>query len=159
MSGGRTEGQGDGGGRGGAGASLLTVLPVQAATVVVAIPTDSGPGSLRWAIATAKPGDTIMFSVRGTIPLTSGALVLHKNLTIAGPGAEQLTISGNGTSRVFRVTGGVTAKIEGVTISAGKTADSGGGVFNQGALIITNYILSGNTASGFGGGLINSGEC
>src|SRR6266550_2142551 len=44
---------------------------------------------LRDAIAKAASGDTITFSVTGTITLTSGELVINKNLTINGPGAAQ----------------------------------------------------------------------
>jgi hypothetical protein len=47
---------------------------------------DSGPGSLRNTIAAATAGDTINFAVTGTISLTSGELVVNKNLNIVGPG-------------------------------------------------------------------------
>src|SRR5262245_48583031 len=57
---------------------------------------DSGPGSLRDAIAAAEanPGpDQIDFghNVKGTITLTSGQLTITSDLTINGPGADQLT--------------------------------------------------------------------
>src|SRR5437773_8903835 len=67
---------------------------------------DSGTGSLRAAIAAAHPSDTIVFapSLNGqTITLTSGELFIKNGLTIAGPGAGNLTISGNFASRVFEV--------------------------------------------------------
>src|SRR5581483_10746624 len=65
---------------------------VSAATITVTNTNDSGAGSLRQAIADAMPGDTINFSVTGAITLTSGALGITKNLTIQGPGANQLTV-------------------------------------------------------------------
>src|SRR5438046_1773173 len=55
---------------------------------------DSGPGSLRAAILNATPGEMINFSVVGTIVLTSGQLTINQNLTIAGPGAGSLIVSG-----------------------------------------------------------------
>src|SRR5262249_35839061 len=69
---------------------------------------DAGPGSLRQAVlaANASPGaDVIAFSpaVRGTLTLTSGELAVSDDLTISGPGAGRLTVSGNHASRVFDV--------------------------------------------------------
>ena len=65
---------------------------------------DSGPGSLRQAIADAAPGDTIVFAKNvHNITLTSGELDITKNLDIEGPGSNKLTISGNDHSRVFDI--------------------------------------------------------
>ena len=49
---------------------------------------DSGPGSLRQALVDAVGGDTIDFSVTGTITLTSGQLFVDKSVAISGPGAN-----------------------------------------------------------------------
>src|SRR5580700_494550 len=70
-------------------------LPVHAATITVTNTNDSGPGSLRQALAVAHDGDRITFAVSGTITLTSGGLVVTKNVTISGPGANELSIDGN----------------------------------------------------------------
>jgi len=53
---------------------------------------DSGPGSLRQALADANDGDTINFAVTGTIGLTSGELLVSRSITISGPGAASLTV-------------------------------------------------------------------
>src|SRR5262245_43948939 len=77
-------------------------------TLTVTSTAESGPGSLRAAIASAGSGDTVDFSVslnNKTITLTSGQLVVNKDLDIEGPGANQLTVSGNHASRVFDVSG------------------------------------------------------
>ena len=63
---------------------------------------DSGPGSLRDTIAAAVSGDTIVFDLPtpDTIILTTAGLLIDKDLTITGPGADNLTIarsSANGT--------------------------------------------------------------
>src|SRR5438105_2623588 len=69
-----------------------------AATVIVTNTNDSGPGSLRQAIADAQNGDTIQFdpALNGqAITLTTAQLVVSKNLTINGPGAQLLAVSRN----------------------------------------------------------------
>ncbi|HEX9001637.1 MAG TPA: DUF11 domain-containing protein, partial [Blastocatellia bacterium] len=64
---------------------------------------DSGAGSLRDAIDTACAGSTITFApgLTGTITLTSGDLIISRTLTIQGPGAQVITISGNQQWRIF----------------------------------------------------------
>src|SRR5262245_41402520 len=86
---------------------------------------DSGTGSLRQAVldANANPGaDLIRFASAargGTIALTGGELSVTDDLTIDGPGAQCLTVSGNHASRVFDISGGVTVTIDGLTIRDG----------------------------------------
>ncbi|MEZ4642689.1 MAG: hypothetical protein R3E31_08135 [Chloroflexota bacterium] len=66
---------------------------------------NSGVGSLRWAITNAISGDTIQFNAAlsgQTITLTSGEIIINKNLTIDGSAlASPVTISGNNNSRIF----------------------------------------------------------
>lgn len=121
---------------------------------------DGGDGSLRAAIAAAEanPGpDVIRFAgqVRGTITLISGELDIRSDLTIDGPGADRLTVSGNDVSRVFDVAGGAVAgggvavAISGLTVAHGR-ADLGGGVRNSGFsdLTLARVVLSENVAVG-----------
>jgi hypothetical protein len=146
-----------------------TVEPLEGRTLLstytVVSPGDSGTGTLRWAIdqANQDPGnDTISFSSRlagQTITLTSGLLPIRKasgSLTIRGPAAGPVTISGNSHSEVFNVAPVATATISGLTITGG-ICDSGGGLFNNGNLTLTDDTLSGNSARGGGGGGIANG--
>jgi hypothetical protein len=112
---------------------------------------DSGPGSLRSLIAAAASGDTITFppNLSGRLTLTSGELSIGKNLTILGPGAKNLTVSGNNASRVFHVTAG-NVTLAGLTISGGH--DDGGGIHNQSIVTMSNCIISANTSIIYGGG-------
>jgi hypothetical protein len=135
---------------------------------------DAGAGSLRQAVlaADASAGaDTIAFTsgLSGTVTLTSGEISITDDLTIAGPGANQLTLSGNHLSRVFRVSGGTTdVAISGLTISNGLATGStalGGGIRNDGGhLTLSSMTFTGNQAiggsgptagSGIGGGVYN----
>jgi hypothetical protein len=111
--------------------------------------------------------DTINFAsgVRGTIPLNSSLqelLIVNdssaaKDLTINGPGARVLTVSGNNASRVFWIRTFANATINGLSISGGNTRAFGGGIYNNGGtLTLNNSTVSGNTAfAGHGGGIAN----
>jgi CSLREA domain-containing protein len=127
---------------------------------------DSGPGSLRQAIAgaNAQQGanvitfDPTAFATPQTIALSSGQLELSNTSgteTITGPAAG-VTVSGGGASRVFQVDSGVTASISGLTVTGGGNASSGGGLSNLGTTMLTNCTITGNSA-GKGGGLYNHG--
>jgi hypothetical protein len=109
---------------------------------------DSGPGSLRAEIAAAQNNDTIVFapSLSGhTITLTSGELSITKGMTIQGPGASKLTVSGNNATTVFYVNSSQPAVLSGLTVSNGRA-----GVANTygSALTISGCTISGNTFSG-----------
>src|SRR6266705_5318945 len=84
------------------------IMSVCADTITVTNTNDSGLGSLRQALADANDGDTIEFAVTGTIALTSGELLVAKNITISGPAAESLAVNGNAKSTVFHVVPGET---------------------------------------------------
>src|SRR5262245_59117299 len=64
---------------------------------------DSGPGSLRQEIANTAANGTVDFApgVTGTITLTTGQITINKGLTITGPGAGVLSVSGNNSSSIF----------------------------------------------------------
>jgi hypothetical protein len=123
----------------------------------------SGDGSLRGEIAAAASGDTIAFagSLKGqTITLSHGELALSQSLTIAGPVANPVTISGNHAFRVFDITSSsAIVTLSGLTITQGSApfaANRGGGIYNAGTLTVSQCSLSGNSAT-FGGGIYNLG--
>ena len=112
---------------------------------------DSGAGSLRNAIAAAGANGVIHFAagLKGTIALTSGDLTLGKSLTIDGPGASKLAVSGNGHSGVFDVTqAGATININELAIVNGMAA-VGAGIDNMGGnLSVASCTFTGNKAVG-----------
>src|SRR5437773_4542894 len=140
-------------------AYALTML-AHATVIIVTNTNDSGPGSLRQALAIANDGDTIdATGISGVITLTTGALLVNKSVTINGAGADVLAVDANMSSRVFQIpVSGETITISGFTIRNGHAGNAGGGIDNENndTLVITNCIISGNTA-GLGGGMFNGG--
>jgi hypothetical protein len=137
---------------------FITVF-ARADVITVTNTNDSGPGSLRQALADANDGDTITFAVTDTIGLTSGELLVNSSSTISGPGANNLAVNGNGKSRVFHVASGKTATMSGLTITNGNSgSDAGGGIYNDHATLTLNECtVTGNSASFTGGGIFNDG--
>lgn len=149
------------GGPGGNAVGFVLLPPTSpGGTVTVTNTNDSGPGSLRAAIAASAPGGTIDFNVTGTITLLS-PLVIDKDLTISGPGAASLSVSGNNAVVVFRTTHHTNVTISGLTVSGGFNAQPGGwggGILNLGAMTVSNCVITGNTipaGGGPGGGIFN----
>ena len=147
----------------------LASTAMTAATFTVTNKLDSGDGSLRQAIvaANSNPGpDIVDFAITGTITLTSGELVITDALTIIGPGAGKLTISGNYASRVFDIES-TTVSMSGLTITNGVAGASavggsiGGGIRNTGgaltlsAVTLSNNVALGGSGGGQGGGIAN----
>ncbi len=84
---------------------LVFAAPASAATVNVTSLADSGPGTLRAAIAAAPQGDaTTIVLPAGTITLASKLTIANRSLTITGQGAPATAISGGGVTRLIDVT-------------------------------------------------------
>jgi hypothetical protein len=115
---------------------------------------------LRQALTDANDGDVIGFAVTGTIGLASGELVVNHSITISGPGPENLAVDGNAVGRVFHIASGQTVTISGLTITNGHASDSGGGIYNDHAVLtLSNCFVTGNSATGnIGGGIHNDGS-
>ena len=96
------------------------------------------------------------------IILTSAELLINKNLTIQGPGANLLTVQRSAAGgaphfRIFNIQSG-TVNISGLTVTNGYAPDvdvnqdgaPGGGIHNSGTLTLMGVTVSGNRA-GVGG--------
>ncbi len=129
-----------------------------------------GDCTLREAITHANilaGSDTINFdaSVFGTIVLDGNALSITSAVTIKGPGARILTVSGNDLSRVFIVhSSGANADISGLTVADGESSPiffglvsviDGGGILNanEGTLNLSYVTLRNNHTTGLGGAI------
>ena len=155
------------------------------ATFVVTNLNDSGAGSLRQAIADANANfghDTIVFQLGSVlttniasiqdqtfsnesgsvIALTSGELEITDSVTINGPGAKYLMISGQNASRVFNISSArtrINVNLNGMTVSFAKLLESlgvraeGGGIYSSNCnLGIFDSAITNNEAA-IGGGI------
>ncbi len=123
--------------------------------------------SLRGAIGNANAAatsdvvdfDPSVFGSPQTITLGGTEIVVTNNgsLTLMGPGANLLTVSGNSTSRILSFSSGTVATISGITFTGGNGVgaalnNSGGAILNSGGtLTINSCVLTGNTATNGGG--------
>jgi hypothetical protein len=142
-------------------ACCLAAASAHANTITVTNTNDSGPGTLRQAIADANDGDIINASgVSGSIQLTAGELPVNKNVTINGPGADKLSVENTQLSRVFEIASDKIVAISALAIKRGE-AIMGGGIYNAGTLEIIGCTINGNQAvrlrePGSGGGIYNA---
>ncbi|MBQ8285295.1 MAG: hypothetical protein IJZ10_03225, partial [Thermoguttaceae bacterium] len=121
--------------------------------------------AIRYAASNATLGDAITFapSLKGaTIKLAGERLEISQagltvdatslyDATTQKPG---VTVDADGKSRVFYLTDGTTSQpiaLKGLTITGGKTADAGGGVYASGATTFANCVVSGTAAANGGG--------
>ncbi|MBK6376682.1 MAG: right-handed parallel beta-helix repeat-containing protein [Xanthomonadales bacterium] len=130
---------------------------------------DDSSGSLRNAVELALSGDTIDLSqlVCSTISLSQGALKVElDDLTLLGPGADQLTLDAGGRDRILLHPGSGTLTISGLTLANGRfdavDNDIGfGGCIASGAmLVLRDSVVRDCLAVGVGsyGGAVLSGH-
>lgn len=135
-----------------------------APTITVTNANDSGAGSLRQAVADSEVGGIINFDLPAypaTITLTSGEMTITKTLSIVGPGANLLTVSGNDVSRIFVLPEGSAADmvISDLTMAHARDSSgggSGGAILNlsSGRLFINRASFVNNQAFSEGGAII-----
>ena len=145
--------------------ATATPTPTPVGAIIVTNTNDSGPGSLRQALADADNGDTINFdpSLNGQpITLTTAELAIDNDVTILGPGPNLLTVARSSQTqfRIFHVMPGHDVTVEGIHITGGggDFGSYGGGVLNDHAnLTITNCSLTTNGSS-HGGAIYSDGS-
>jgi len=137
-------------------------------TITVTNGNDSGPGSLRQALAQANDGDTINFDPAvSMVTLTTTELTISQSITISAS-PQMVTVQRGFQApefRIFHVMPGHSMEINGLTISGGRiTDDNGGGILNDNSTLTIahctvngNAIMSASAANLSGGGVYNSG--
>jgi hypothetical protein len=143
----------------------ITAVPA-ATTPVTSLADDGSPGTLRSVVNAALSGDSIIFSVTGTIALTAGSIDIAKNLTITGP-AGGIVINGMGNnalppclvtnSRLFTVLSG-TLNLVDLTLQNGDAGGLDGGAVNVtgGAILNASRCAFLNNSANNGGALYSS---
>lgn len=149
------------------GSATASSNPPTPQTFVVTNTSDSGSGSLRQAIldANANAGaDTIEFDLSGCpcfISLTSGQLEINDDVSINGPGYQELLLGSGNSSRVLLINTGE-VNISSLFIGYGVAPEfeaGGGGILNWSSspLTLTDVVMGYNTTPndvGYVGGAI-----
>jgi hypothetical protein len=125
-------------------------------------------GTLRYAVAHAQNGDTILLTpvvAKTGITLTQGELLLgQQGLTIKAVGDAPVTISGDNQSRVFEVDGGASVALSDVTVTGGTGRagiagrpheDRAGGILvdELASLTMSGCTVTANSTARLGGGI------
>jgi hypothetical protein len=169
------------------GLTAASIAPATTYTVnTTGDPGGSGTLSLRQAVAAANAsdGNAVQFdpSLAGsTITLATGELLIDHAMSIIGPGADRLAISGANSSRIFKLDcpyyGSKAVSISSLTLVNGSTSGDGGALYSHNCQLllsgavatashatsggciafdngtITNSVISGCHADQFGGGI------
>jgi len=127
------------------------LLESYAATITVTNSADNVVGGLRYAVANAASGDTIVFApslVGGIISIAPEVIVLDKDLFIIGPGKDKLTITNYRTNSIlFYVEDAIDVFISGVKIQGCGDDEVpmqnglSGAIYNKGSLTIEDVLF------------------
>ncbi|MBB6086254.1 CSLREA domain-containing protein [Wenzhouxiangella marina] len=170
-------------------AQALLLGAARAATITVdatidAVPADDGSCTLREAIENANtdsqngrtsPGeceagqgadlidfDASIFGGTQIITLSQGEMVITESITIAGTGAELLTIDANQASRHFHIDDGSSGELSQANLSDlalvnGSVTGNGGAILTRENLILERSTISGSVAEGSSVGIGRGG--
>ncbi|MBR9921522.1 MAG: T9SS type A sorting domain-containing protein [Bacteroidetes bacterium] len=139
----------------GIGSAFATIIPVTTVD-------DNIAGSLRLAIQSSSPGDTISFAgLTDGLPLSLslGEITIDHSLTIMGNGTVNTLIDGDNLGRVFNIVDAGLVTMFDLTIMNGASLTSGGGIRIQTSeVMLDNVSISDCSAAGLlgseGGGAI-----
>lgn len=149
------------------GAAAVLAPGAEAASFQVSNLADSGPGSLREAIAQANAtgeADTVTFAagLTGTIRLSTGEIPITSGVDIQGPGAELLSVSGEDDSRIFSIdtdeavgSARDAVSIAGLTLTNGYGSLEGGAIAADETSLTLTALTIRNSRTNSGGGAVN----
>jgi hypothetical protein len=131
----------------------------------VVVTNDSGPGSLRYAVAYSATGSVVNFATNlsgNTILLTSGEMAVANSLTVdASALPAGIRVDGNHNSRIFNLGGSASLVLKSMTLTNcfPGAGNWGGAITSGGTLALNNCTLAGNSvdSSSAGGAIENGG--
>src|SRR5690606_36945738 len=137
---------------------LTMAAQARPAAFTVTSSADSGPGTLRQALADAPSGATITFATPMTITLAS-PLVIQRGLVVRGEldgdRAPDVRISGNDAVQTPHDDTTATVALESLVLARAVSMIAGAGVYTTfGQLSISRCALSQNRDIGIGGGAV-----
>lgn len=143
-------------------AGAIAAGSAEAATFGVSNLSDSGPGSLRQAIADADGAggaDTITFQsgLSGTINV-GAEMSVTAELAIDGPGASTITLDGGDAGRVLYAANNVALSVSGLTLTNGDGSTSGfgfgGAIVTYGPTSLDGVVITSSSAVRGGGAFV-----
>ncbi|MGH7892100.1 MAG: hypothetical protein ACREN0_07505, partial [Thermodesulfobacteriota bacterium] len=149
---------------------LFLIIPASALGVTVTNTNDSGPGSLRQAVLDTPPGGVVDFdpSLAGSTITLLSEIQIIQDVTIQGLGADVLTISGGGATRIFLILSPASlVNISDLTLirgnGAGLAPNLGGAILVSGnvAVEINRCVFDSNGVTGSsaqGGAIVIAGD-
>lgn len=147
--------------------AVSAIATAPTTSIVVFNGNDSGNGSLREAIDRICPGGVITFSPDvQEVSLTSGSLVINKNITINGGSGNRLVNVIRSTEanvigfRIMSIMPNSVVNINNLVIRGGilnQIETDGAGILNNGGTLMlrNSYLFGNNASSGTGSALAN----
>ncbi len=128
----------------------VRLVPDCPAEIVVTSTADSGPGSLRQALADVCRGGVVRFdpALAGQTITVGGELTVERDLTIDGADAPGLALSGGDAQRVLVVNAGAAATVRDLTIRDGYGFQLGGAMIVNGQLTLERVLVEGSFTNG-----------
>jgi hypothetical protein len=129
--------------------------PNQAGCVIQFDPTVFNASVLE-SIVVRNPLD--LTGTAGPITIDGPAGMVTSASQIEGEFEDAVEVSGANAVTPFDIGPGVTATFSGLLVFDGLSAANGGGVLNDGSLMLDGCVIGQNTAAGSGGGIENNGS-
>lgn len=157
-------------------ALILASSSAFAVTRTVTSSGNSGAGSLRATVGASADGDVIVFDSSISSISLGSQIEITTTLTITGPAADELTISGGNSARIFYVNAsGKTVNLNRIRIANGRSQATpvlnaivgGGAIYHSAGILnidecefVSNVTDDGNgtTTFGYGGAIMSQSE-